>query len=61
MYAYPTDGDRRPLTGLALTRGRAADFMTGARDTEQQPLDGSSPAESDRDSREWYVDFESQD
>jgi hypothetical protein len=29
--------------------------------TMQQELDGPSPAEADRDSREWYVDFESQD
>ena len=27
----------------------------------QQELDGPPPAEADRDSREWYADFESQD
>jgi hypothetical protein len=29
--------------------------------TMQQELDGPSSAEVDGDSREWYVDFESQD
>ena len=29
--------------------------------TMQEELDGPSSAEADADSREWYVDFESED